>query len=284
MNIKKQIHFSTNMGRMGNQMFQYACAKALSEKYGFTSSLSHLDKMEYFKLTPFERLFNRFKAFLFFRVWKQIWGLKIINTELECLRRSYLTELKNVDSPTMVWGFFQSAEYFEHSAALIKKHFEVRKKYKSDFVEFLHINNLLEGGYIAIHLRRTDYKGFTVPGLAGDDFTLPLSYYTNAISRIDNKEELRFVFVSDDPGSIQELFPDIPDKIISDNNAITDFLIIQNAAQVIMSNSTFAWWATFLNKYVNERVYCPKYFLGFKESKEIPVSIYPKDWIQVEVF
>lgn len=284
MGLKKQIHFSTNMGRMGNQMFQYACAKELSEHYGFTTSLSHLDKIEYFKLAPFEHISNKLKSFLFFRLWKQLWGVKAINTELECLKRSYLNELKNITSPTTVWGFFQSAEYFEHSVSRIKQYFEVKAEYKVDLNDFFKKNDLVAGRYIAIHLRRTDYKGFTVPGLQGDDFTLPISYYTNALTGIDNPENLPCVFVSDDPKAVPVLFSGINDKVVSDNNAITDFLILQNAAKIILSNSTFAWWAAFLNPFVGNEIYCPKYFLGFKENKEIPVNIYPKHWQQLNVF
>lgn len=283
MNIKKQIHFSTNMGRMGNQMFQYACAKEMSEHYGFTTSLSHLDKLEFFKLAPFERLLNKFKSLFFFRIFKPIWGVQTINTELECLQRSFLVDLKSIESPTTVWGFFQSDEYFEHTKQQIRQYFEVKKKYKSALNVFFADNHLEAGKYIAVHLRRTDYKGFTVPGLQGDDFTLPLNYYKNALKQIDNTKALPLVFVSDDPNAIPDLFPHIKGAIISHNDAITDFLILQNAAQLVLSNSTFAWWAAFLNEFAKEDIYCPQYFLGFKESKEIPINIYPKNWHQVSV-
>jgi head-tail adaptor len=272
------------MGRMGNQMFQYACAKAFSETFGFYTSLSHLDKLEYFELAPFEKIKNRIKSFFFFRLWKKIWGLRSINTGLECLRKSYLKELIEINTPTTVWGFFQSPEYFESSAEQVRQYFKVKIKYQTDINLFFKQHNLEAGRYIAVHLRRTDYKGFTVPGLQGDDFTLPLSFYSNALKIIDNTEKLPVVFVSDDPSVVSELFPDIQEKIISDNNAITDFLILQSAAQLIVSNSTFAWWAAYLNTFAGNNVYCPQYFLGFKESIEIPVNIYPKHWNQISVF
>lgn len=272
------------MGRMGNQMFQYAAAKCLSVQHGFISSLSHLDKLVYFELSTFERINNKLKSFLFFRVWKPIWGLKTLNTQLDCLKKSYFNELTQIDSPTTVWGFFQSPEYFDSLSDRIKKEFRVKKEFKKDLAVFFKENGIEAGKYVAIHLRRTDYKGFTVPGLQGDDFTLPLSYYTNALKMFPHSAALPIVFVSDDPDSIEALFPEIEHKIISRNNAITDFLILQQAAQLIISNSTYAWWAAYTNPFIKSEVFCPKYFLGFKENLEIPIHIYPSDWNQINVY
>lgn len=278
--FKKQVHFTSDIGRMGNQMFQYACAKEM-EKSGVISSLSHLDKLEYFVLSPFARSTNKIKSFLFFRLWKKIFGVNIINTELNCLHKSYLDELSHISKPTTIWGMFQSADYFPNSAKLLQQHFRVKEKYRVGLKKFLQTNNLEAGQYTAIHIRQTDYKGFTVPGLKGDDFTLPLSYYTNSLLNIA-ANDMPLVFVSDNPENIEALFPEIKNKIISRNDAITDFLILQNAGMLVLSNSTFAWWAAYLNAY-NPIIYCPQYFLGFKENKEVPINIYPQSWIQVSI-
>lgn len=271
------------MGRMGNQMFQYACAKNLAYQYGFTTSLSHLDKLEYFKLGFGERLWNKIKGTLFFRVAKPCYGMDLLNTELKCMERLYLDDLKQLQKPTFIWGFFQSLEYFEFSQERIKKIFEIKEKYKAAYRNFLKENQLQAGQYLVVHLRLTDYKGFTVPCLKGDDFTLPLDYYKKALALYQEQigEALPIVFVSDDPDSIEGIFPDIEHKIISRGDAVTDFLVLQNSAHTIMSNSTFAWWASFLNPHQHVTIFCPKYFLGFKEDKETPISIYPKHWVQV---
>lgn len=284
MSIKKNIHINSHMGRMGNQMFQYACAKNLDFEHGFTTSMSHLDKLEYFKLAPNERLINKIKSTLFFRLSKPIFGMKILNTELKCMERSYYNDLIQIKTPTMVWGFFQSLEYFNFSKEKIKKFFEIKSQYTNAYEQFLRDNNLKRGTYIAIHVRLTDYKGFTVPSLKGDDFTLPVSYYKNAIAALQAqvKEDLPVVFVSDDPDSVEEIFSDIKNKIVARGDIITDFMTIQNAAHAIIANSTFSWWAAFLNPNSEACIFCPQYFLGFKEDKEIPVNIYPKNWTQVK--
>lgn len=283
MQIKKQLHISSNMGRMGNQMFQYACAKAIQDEQGFHCSLSHLDKIKYFQLDKGEIYVNKVKAFLFFRLWKKIWGNDILNTNLDCIQQLYQDQLISIVKPTTVWGFFQSPVYFDSIKDKVKKYFTVKEEYKKDYNSFLQKNNLEAGRYIALHIRRTDYKGFVVPGLQGDDFTLPSSYFHQALAKINNHQNWPVVFVSDDPNAIDELFPESKQKMISRNNEITDFLILQNAGKLIISNSTYSWWAAYLNDYSAENVYCPKYFLGFKEQKEIPVKIYPAHWNQVAV-
>lgn len=285
MSLKKNIHFNSHMGRMGNQMFQYACAKNLSYEHGYTTSMSHLDKLEYFKLGPMERVINKIKSTLFFRLAKPMFGMKVLNTDLKCMERLYLDDLKQIQEPTMVWGFFQSLKYFKHSQERVKKIFEIKPEYYTAFEKFLNENNLQKGKYLVIHLRLTDYKGFTVPCLKGDDFTLPLSYYHNAMKelRASVPNDMPMVFVSDDPDSIESSFPDLPSKIVSRGDVITDFLVLQNGAHMIISNSTFAWWSAFLNPHAGAKIFCPKYFLGFKEDKETPVDIYPEEWHKVRV-
>lgn len=278
---KKRLHFNSHMGRMGNQMFQYACAKGMKWRHGFETSLSDLDKMPYFELEKGERLRNRISSFLFFRLWKVLWGMDELSTRFSCMQQSFYYELLSLRKPTQVWGFFQSPEYFKGVEDRIRKAFRVKKKYYSGFQRFLEEHQLKEGNYLAIHLRRTDYKGFNVPGLEGDDFTLPESYYHKAIQLAQWHGKV--VFVSDEPDAINQLFPGIDNKIISRGDAISDFLILRHAGACILSNSTFAWWAAWLNEDIG-LVICPKYFLGFKEHREVPVGIYPDQWKQLEVY
>jgi hypothetical protein len=49
------------------------------------------------------------------------------------------------------------------------------------------------------------------------------------------------------------------------------------------SNSTFSWWAAYLNENPNKQIYCPKYFLGHVIEKKYPIHIYPSDWHQIKV-
>ncbi|MGC4057582.1 MAG: alpha-1,2-fucosyltransferase [Chitinophagaceae bacterium] len=282
MNLKKQLHFNSHMGRMGNQMFQYACAKNLELRGGFVCSLDDISKLEYFELAPGERWKNRLKEKLFFHVAKRIYGMEVNNLQFEDMHGDFRAWLFGLKKPSMIWGYFQSESYFSESAAQIRQYFRVKKQYQSGFTDFLQKHGLEPGSYAAVHIRRTDYKNFTVRGLEGDDFTLPDSFYDKGMELLQDQFGGKIVIASDDAGFCKERYGTNPSVIISDCDAITDFQLLSHAAALLISNSTYAWWAAWLNEKATH-IYCPKYFLGFKEHKEVPVNIYPGHWTQTVV-
>jgi hypothetical protein len=268
------------MGRMGNQMFQYACAKNLELKYGFICSLDDLSKLKYFELQSNEKIKNTIKQKFFFHFIKRVKGIKSYNLNFQDMLQDYSQWLHRLDEPTVIWGFFQSEKYFKESAEEIKFFFKIKYEYRTNFLSFLERNNLTIGKYNALHIRRTDYKGFTVKSLKGDDFILPMSYYKQVLNNFPQNETL--LIVSDDPDYCRLNFGNIPNIKISLEDEITDFQILSNAKLIAISNSTYAWWAAWLSPYAKS-VFCPKYFLGFKDLQEVPINIYPVNWKQINI-
>lgn len=281
MNLKKQLHFNTHMGRMGNQMFQYACAKNLELRHGFSCSLDDMHNLKYFVLAPREKFLNKVKQKIFFHIARRLNGMSVHNLDFEDMLQDYAQWLIHINKPTMVWGFFQSEQYFRESAAEIKQYFTIKPEFQLDFRSFLAHNKLVAGEYNTMHIRRTDYKGFTVKSLTGDDFTLPLSYYRQILDQFDQSEKL--VIVSDDPAFCEINFGERANVIFSKEDPITDFQILSNGRQIAISNSTYAWWAAWLSPFAT-KVFCPQYFLGFKEQKEVPINIYPKEWQPIAIY
>jgi hypothetical protein len=91
--------------------------------------------------------------------------------------------------------------------------------------------------------------------------------FSSSIAKIDNHQNWPLVFVNDNLNTIDELIPEIKLKIISRNNEITDFLILQNAGKLIISKSIYSCWAAYINEHSTAHAYSPKYFLGFKKKK-----------------
>ncbi len=278
LNLKKQVHFNSHMGGMGNQMFSYACAKNLELQHGYTCSLDDISKLKYFELAPGARLKNKLKMMYFFHVAKRMKGINNCNLQFNDLVEDYSFWLTQLDKPSMLWGFFQSEIYFLPSADEIKSYFSVKKQYQHKFLQFLKKNNLKRGAYNAVHVRRTDYIGFEVKGLKGNNFALPLEYFKKGLSYLGNSFPL--VIVSDDPEYCKKELNGLDAAIFSEEDSITDFQLLSNAKELIISNSTFAWWASWLNPH-QPKIICPDYFLGFKESKEVPINIYPSNWIKI---
>jgi hypothetical protein len=90
---------------------------------------------------------------------------------------------------------------------------------------------------------------------------------------------LPVVVVSDDvPAVAAELGGD-PRVRMEANDEIIDFMLLSHASQVIVSNSSFAWWSGWLNK--GARVIAPRWWLGVKERRELPVRMIPDEWEQI---
>lgn len=282
MNLKKHLHFNSHMGRMGNQMFQYACARNLELRGDFVCSLDDMSQLKYFELAPGGWWMNRLKEKFFFHVAKRLYGMDVHNLQFEDMHQDYYAWLLQLERPSMIWGYFQSERYFTESSVDIKRCFRVKPIYQKGLIAFLDQHQLQKGTYAAVHVRRTDYKNFTVKGLQGDDFTLPEAFFDEAIALLKARFSGRIVVASDDPEFCRKKYGNDTTFIISDCDAITDFQILSHAKDLIISNSTYAWWAAWLNEGA-EKVYCPKYFLGFREMKEVPVNIYPAHWVQIEI-
>ncbi len=263
-------------GRLGNQMFQYAFALSTSQKLGTVFLMDRLRK---------SILFDYFKTGYTF-------SSKQSNDSLIKICRKFLRKKINQDNFAEVeelkrkiknyryyQGFFQSEAFFDQHRALVKNRLQVRKKYINDFhAKYGAFYN--QNKVIAIHCRLGDYLIYGNDVLGGKNLSLPESYYKKALQKIPNIEDYKIIIVTDDTENIVGRFDFIPEKIIVSEDEIIDFQILQNAHQVIISNSSFSWWAAYLNN-KSATIYAPDYWLGFKIKREYPCSILPKTWVKV---
>ncbi len=97
---------------------------------------------------------------------------------------------------------------------------------------------------------------------------------------IPDLDDYAIVIVTDDKENIKNKLTSVKNKIIVSDNEIVDFQILMHADKLIISNSSFAWWAAFLNK-KNAKVFAPQYWIGFKVKKEYPSGIIPPQFTRV---
>lgn len=271
--------------RLGNQLFQYAFIKALSEKFNTSFYLNEkiepLIATEYFELEGYSRFRNRLNKFL----------LKIESGNLlkKLQAREIGTYAETLAAPlnnSVVYsGYFQSDLFFKNIADRIAKYIRVKKEYVDKF-EVKYKPTFSTNRIIAVHIRRGDYlnlDNWWAENFGSNNLTLPAAYYTACLKQIEGYENCKIIFVSDDITFARSAFGHIPNCEFSESDMITDFQIIMNADVCILSNSSFAWWAAYLNPKKNKVIYCPQFWLGFKIKREYPENIIPAGWKQVNV-
>jgi hypothetical protein len=261
-------------GRMGNQMFQYAFALAVSKNLStrfFIDEQHHRFLLpEYFEMPSFHSIFNQT-------------GRKILKklNELGCwsLSEKLVPDdkepadlLLKIQDDCIYKGFFQSKKYFENvEVALKRKEFIVKQKWLSEFEKRTTglYDEVVEGRIVVAHVRRTDYVG---------SMDLPSSYYFDIIDDLKLTNKDRLIFISDDPAYVDNVFGRKYRCEVSSNSGIVDFQILQNADVLILANSSFAWWAGFLKKKDQAEVFAPRDWLGFMKEQEFPVGVMTNDF------
>tara|TARA_Y100000310_G_scaffold334101_1_gene413045 strand:+ start:1438 stop:2208 length:771 start_codon:yes stop_codon:yes gene_type:complete len=164
-------------------------------------------------------------------------------------------------------GYFQSEKYFEKHADVIKSLFSIDEKTKNLINE--KYGEVLKKKPVAVHVRRGDYLKFS-------DTHPPCSteYYKKAM---ESYSDSSFLFFSDDIAWCKDTF--VQDNCIfaEDNEDLLDFYLISLCSGVILSNSSFSWWAAWLNEGAKKQIVVPKKWFG-KSVEHDTRDLIPSRW------
>jgi Glycosyl transferase family 11 len=176
--------------------------------------------------------------------------------------------LSSLTDHTVYGGYFYGAGYPAPATAEVKEAFSVRGEVEASFRQSY--RDLLAMGYVCAHVRLTDFFTYR------DDVTLPPGYFRRALEALSTP--LPVVFVSDDIATVRDTLADIP-GMFEQNDEITDFLLLRHASVVISSNSSFSWWAAWLNE--DARVIAPRHWLGLNQGAEFPPGTILPTWERI---
>lgn len=269
-------------GRLGNQMFQYAFAYACAEKTGSDFFIMPFRKgvfpERYFSLEtkPGNRLVSSpIRA----HTWLKPIFFKTIHQQSTDAPEALLAQIK---SNTFWYGYFQSEKYFQNIREHLGKYFSFKPEFTLAFEE--KCSAICQSPYIAVHIRRTDYVRFGDDNLGGKDLRLPKSYYELCLDKARSLfPNAKVVFMSDDMAWVKENFPQESNFIYSINNEIVDFQLLLHADALILSPSSFSWWAAYLNQKPLKQIFAPRYWIGFKVKREYPIGITVPEWNWMDV-
>ena len=156
--------------------------------------------------------------------------------------RLHDADLSKVNDNTQIDGYMQDEQYILHRKDEIREWLKIRPEY--DNREFssddICVINFRGGGYSF-----------------DKEFFLPKRYWKNAVAHMRTvNPNFKFIVVTDDAKTAKKFFPDFEVYHWSIGG---DYAVIKNAHYLILSNSTFAWFPTWLS---TDLKYCiaPIYF------------------------
>jgi hypothetical protein len=145
-------------------------------------------------------------------------------------------------------GYRQAYQYFEDCRDLI------RQKLRPNAELLSRVQGTVPSQYIAVHIRMGDYLKpmHTIPMLR--EFTrCTVQYYHTAVQHIKKVYPKAAILVcTNSPKLVQPLLPQIDSEarltqsVDGTRPDLYDFAVIYLASAVVMSNSTFSWWAAYL--------------------------------------
>jgi hypothetical protein len=286
-------------GGLGNQMFQFAFASILAKKNAAAvlldnSFFNQVEKKLGFTPRVFElALFNnQFKMASESEV-NSFHHLSKINKVKKKMGFSYPkiyeepsfdfeTTALSIKSPVYLKGYFQSHKYFVGFEGFIRQLFSFPVDALDEINKELLIK-IKNSNSIAIHIRRGDYVNDKMT--AEYHGSCSLDYYLEGIKLLaSKKEDFTLVFFSDDSDWVKEQFNDLPySKIIIDHNKAEnswkDMLLMSSCRHNIIANSSFSWWAAWLNANPEKNVIAPKKWFAIAEKSTN--DLIPSEWIRL---
>jgi hypothetical protein len=285
-------------GGIGNQLFQYAFIRSLSLKLKkkFFLDLSWYRNYSKFEdinnpnsATKREYLLNHFNISenilspIYLSISHRLSNyLTINNLFFNYFQYSVINETEFdinqlPDKNLYFRGFWQNSKLFTEYSDIIKKEFSLKDKLSKENQIYLDKINSVNG--IAVHIRRGDL--LSRPVAVEDQPYSTEEYYQEGISIIKRKVSNLDLFVfSDDINWVEaNLTFNLPTTYINSKGPDYEhFYLMSNCNHHIIANSTFSWWAAWLNNYKNKIVISPKWWYRnpIKNNKIIWI---PDDWI-----
>ncbi|MEN9919663.1 MAG: hypothetical protein RL662_2099 [Bacteroidota bacterium] len=283
-------------GGLGNQMFQYAAARALSlscdtslvvDLYKLqkkTSATSRIYQLDVFSADPVvvsSTLKNKLiiKSFNYLRH-PTIKGRLFSYLKLFADKGAqyYDDQFRYLHGYETLWGYFQNENYFRKYTDTIRHDFTFKQPLNARNAE---ISTMMEAtNSIALHIRRGDYTNpnSNLP-------VLDIDYYKRAIRHINNKIENPAYFIfSDDVEWVKANLDLLPYKHQyitwnTGNDSYIDLQLMTCCKHNIIANSSFSWWGAWLNGNPAKLVIAPPIWYKRQLKGDYPEGFIPDSWL-----
>lgn len=298
-------------GRAGNQFFQYAMARSIQEKYKTSLALdlsilnsvgdiSYEDTLLYFNTVDYcyasikekfpirwkiirlaERIRPKHSGYICY-----IYDIAIsflLNIISICYyKNDYKSKhfYRGLLKDYIVFGWFESIDYFGEIDNMIKKELSLKPQYDSGKNRQLK-SKLMNRQSICISIRRGNFV--SDPKIKNKFYICDINYYLKAVELIANQLENPIIYVcSDDIQWCKDNVLFKYDTIYEEKGlkVYEKIDIMKVCYHFVISNSTFSWWAQHLGNYYSKKVVAPKIWRNDKLS---PRNVFEDNWIYLEL-
>jgi hypothetical protein len=252
---------TTNLtGNLGNHMWQYAVCRTIAEKLKYEWGINPNPSHDYFngqsQMTfmnvdfgkPVEGILNEYHE-----TWKTLYHVDDVNITM--LNES----LYNISDNTILLGhngakggIYQSEDYIIDRKEDIKKWFEIKQESKNHYDKLLSDMGItLDDSLCVINFRGGEYRN--IPNVL-----LRRDYWRDSINHmLFLNPNMKFLLITDDVQLANSFMPFEIQAIHVDVGF--DYYVVNQSKWLIISNSTFGWWAAWLNENTN-KIIAPKYW------------------------
>ena len=195
---------------------------------------------------------------------------------------SFCPEVLNIRQDVYLKGYWSSYKYFDDIRNILLDDFSFKEMMNDENKRISELI-LASDSSISLHVRRGDY--ISLPD-AKKVFRSPYEdgFYDRAVTEIEKKiDNPEFFLFSDDPEWVKDNIK-IKHKhtlvnINKKNNNYWDMKLMSLCKHNIIANSTFSWWAAYLNQNKNKIVFAPKAWIN--DSRYIIEDMIPPDFIKL---
>lgn len=267
---------------LGNQLFQYAAAKSLAlqtnqklvlDNHFFTNNSYRIPRLDLFQHSADYTIPHNAYVYKLFAVVRRLFKRRFITVqEKEWWRFSpFDTDLINAQPFVYLQGGWCSYNYFEPYANIIRSSLALKETYKKRIAALQY--RIRKEQAVAVHIRKGDYVNSA--DASSIFFNLGIDYYVRAMQQMATlvEQPVFYVFTNDVTWVEQQFKPVIsfPCVYVSEQDTWEDyeeFELMRSCKHQIIANSTFSWWAAFLNDHPAKIIIQPENWYNTKAAQE----------------
>ena len=263
------VHLS---GGFGNQMFSYAfgyaVAKAKGEELAIDTAIQ--DAPWFFRNPDILKMNIKYAKRITYPIGRKIWERGFFNkiafkkaigwntqviTESDLVKQDFpIFYCNQIKGDIYLKGNWGNETWFREAAEEIKDMYVFRDSLSEAAQKLF---NQIEQcpTSVTVHIRRGDYVNI---GIA-----MEASYFMQAMKEIAERvENPVFYCFSEDLEWAKQAFAEVPYEVIyaeyeSEDKGIEDFRLLSAGKHQIISNSSYSWWAAYLNRNPQKCVVIP---------------------------